>query len=76
MGVLPLQEGQKLLSLTAVVYTEGDRLGQVLALASLLPMFIVVGYLTTILVRRELLLLSVLLGQCINQMLTARPTDA
>jgi dolichyldiphosphatase len=76
MGVLPLQEGQKLLSLTAVVYTEGDRLGQVLALASLLPVFIVVGYLTTILVRRELLVLSMLLGQCINELLNAVLKDA
>ena len=46
MPVPPLRPGQKLLSLTAVVYEEGDVVGRVLAFASLLPLMILVGTLS------------------------------
>ena len=69
MGVLPLRDGTKLLSLTAVVYREGDRLGQALALASMLPIFLIVSYLTTIAVRRELHTCAILFGQLLNEAL-------
>eukprot|EP01048_Picozoa_sp_COSAG05_P031516 COSAG05_NODE_11549_length_508_cov_0.696822_1_plen_75_part_10 len=39
MGVLPLREGTKLLTLTAVVYEAGDDLGKVLALVSMVPVY-------------------------------------
>ena len=38
MGVRPLLANEKLLSLTAVVYPRGDRLGQLLAATSMLPL--------------------------------------
>ena len=46
MPVPPLRPGQKLLSLTAVVYEEGDLVGKALAFASLLPLMILVGALS------------------------------
>lgn len=69
MGVLPLREGTKLLTLTAVVYEAGDDLGKVLALVSMVPVFLIVSFLTTIYVRRQLHTCAMLLGQLLNEAL-------
>jgi dolichyldiphosphatase len=68
MGVRPLQEAEKLLSLTAVVYTRGDRLGQALAATSMLPLVLVVSLVTCVLCRRDLHTCFILLGQLLNEL--------
>eukprot|EP01045_Picozoa_sp_COSAG04_P007015 COSAG04_NODE_356_length_16034_cov_11.195168_17_plen_247_part_00 len=85
MGVRPLVEGEKLLSLTAVVYQRGDTAGQLLAAISLLPLVLVVGLATCILCRREVHTCFFLLGQLLTELLNKalketlrqpRPADA
>lgn len=58
------------LSLTLVEYPEGDFIGKILALTSLLPFMIIVGFLTLILFRRDLHTIAffagILINDCIN----------
>ena len=56
-------------SYTHVLYMTGDRLGQLLALFSLLPVFIMVAYATLALSRRDLHVCSLGLGQLLNEVL-------
>lgn len=67
----PLQPGQKLLSLTTVVYREGDLVGKALAFASLLPLMILVGYITCIGLRRDTHTVFILVGQLLNEAINA-----
>ncbi|KAJ2894654.1 hypothetical protein GGI21_005255, partial [Coemansia aciculifera] len=53
--------------LTHFQYTDGDRLGMVLALASLFPIFMIVMEVTIILSRREVAGLLLLAGQLANE---------
>ena len=69
MGVRPLLANEKLLSLTAVVYPRGDRLGQLLAATSMLPLVLVVSLVTCVLCRRDLHSSFMLLGQLLNELL-------
>lgn len=69
MGVRPLLESEKLLSLTAVVYTRGDKLGQLLAATSMLPLVLAVSLITCVLCRRDLHSCFMLLGQLLNELL-------
>lgn len=69
MGVRPLLETEKLLSLTAVVYPRGDRLGQLLAATSMLPLVLAVSLVTCVLCRRDLHSCFMLLGQLLNELL-------
>jgi hypothetical protein len=71
MGVPALQPGHKLLSLSAVVYAEGDTLGKLLAAATLLPLALLVGYLTCVGLRRDLHTGCILLGQLLNELANA-----
>ena len=64
----PLLEAEKLLSLTAVVYQRGDKLGQLLAAISLLPLVLLVSLATLILCRRDLQTCCLLLGQLLNEL--------
>nr|XP_005992168.1 PREDICTED: dolichyldiphosphatase 1 [Latimeria chalumnae] len=54
-------------SLTHVEYPEGDLTGQLLALLSLVPIFILVGFATLIVFKRELHTISFLGGLVINE---------
>lgn len=69
MGVRPLLGTEKLLSLTAVVYPRGDRLGQLLAATSMLPLVLAVSLVTCVLCRRDLHSCFMLLGQLLNELL-------
>ncbi|CAH3023421.1 unnamed protein product [Porites evermanni] len=57
----------KTISLTHVEYPEGDFVGKVLAWCSLLPIFILVGFITLIIFRRELHTMTFLLGILVNE---------
>ncbi|KAJ3416719.1 Dolichyldiphosphatase 1 [Chytridiales sp. JEL 0842] len=61
-------EGLKAFSLTFVQYDPTDRLlGKPMAIASLLPIFMIVSYLTIIAVRRDVLVALMFLGQLLNE---------
>jgi len=73
------------LSILHVEYVQGDRLGQLFALFSALPIFIMVAYATLFCSRRDLTTLSLVCGQLLNELLNsflkrwfrhARPTGA
>ena len=68
MGVRPLLEAEKLLSLTAVVYQRGDKLGQALAAVSMLPLILIVSLVTLIFCKRDLHTCFLLLGQLLNEL--------
>ncbi len=57
------------LSATYVVYQQGDLLGELLALISLTPIFIMVAYAVLLASRRDLHTASLLLGQLLNEAL-------
>jgi len=59
------------LSILHVVYTKGDHLGQLLALFSQMPIFIMVAYATLACSRRDLALLTMLCGQLLNEILNS-----
>jgi len=70
---------------TFVVYNGGDRLGFVLAGASLAPVFVIVAYATLLVSRRDLATAAALGGQLVNEVVNAvlkravaqeRPTHA
>lgn len=54
-------------SLTHVEYPEGDRLGQLLAISSLTPIAIIVGFITLILFRRDLHTIMFFVGALLNE---------
>ena len=58
-------------SLTYVTYEDGDHLGELCALLSLAPPFIVVAYATLLVARRDAHLAYILCGQLINGALNA-----
>lgn len=54
-------------SLTHVEYPEGDRIGQLLAISSLTPIAIIVGFITLILFRRDLHTIMFFVGALLNE---------
>lgn len=54
---------------TYVVYADGDRVGHILALFSMAPVFIIVALVTTLAQRRDLATLAMLSGQLLNELL-------
>jgi dolichyldiphosphatase len=56
-------------SFTYVLYKSGDRLGQALALVSLLPVFAMVSYATLFLARRDLHILTLTAGHVVNEII-------
>ncbi|XP_066975723.1 dolichyldiphosphatase 1-like isoform X2 [Macrobrachium rosenbergii] len=57
----------KAFSLTHVEYPEGDRIGQLLAISSLTPLAIIVGFVTLILFRRDLHTIVFFAGALLNE---------
>jgi len=57
----------KPISLTYVTYPEGDIIGKVLAWSSLLPIFIIVAFITLIIFRREIHTMVFFLGILLNE---------
>jgi hypothetical protein len=62
--------GVQAFGLTHVVFLPGDRLGELLALVSLLPIFLVVALATSCAVRRELATFTFLFGIIANEVLS------
>jgi dolichyldiphosphatase len=54
-------------SFTHVQYIVGDKLGKILAISSLFPIFIIVSYVTVIAHRRDLATMWMFLGQLLNE---------
>ena len=70
MGGMPYaleEHSKKAFSLTYVVYDEGDYVGLVLALFTLLPIFAVVMYVTLIVRTRSMHTLYAFAGQMLNE---------
>jgi len=59
------------LSLTHVEYPEGDLLGKLLAYSSLLPLAVLIGFVTLILFRRDLHTITFFIGLLFNEALNA-----
>jgi len=59
----------KPISLTYVTYPEGDMVGKLLAWGSLLPIFIIVSFVTLILFRREIHTMMFFVGMLLNETL-------
>jgi hypothetical protein len=57
--------------LTHVVHAEGDALGFLFALSALVPIFLIVAYVTAIVCRREIAILVALVGQLANEVLNS-----
>lgn len=62
-----INQSWKPISLTYVIYPEGDLIGKILAWSSLLPIFIIVSFLTLIVFRRELHTMAWFLGLLLNE---------
>jgi dolichyldiphosphatase len=56
-------------SVTFVVYEEGDFIGKVMALFTLVPVFIMVSYATLIVFNRNLKVIYLAIGQLLNELL-------
>lgn len=65
-----IPENMRTFGLTFVVYHEGDIIGKILALLSLLPIFLIVAVFTSFVTRRDLAALSLLVGQFFNQIVS------
>eukprot|EP00111_Clytia_hemisphaerica_P002245 TCONS_00006298-protein len=65
LGVI--DQNWKPVSLTHVVYPEDDLVGKILAWSSLVPIFIIVSFLTLIIFRRELHTMAWFLGILLNE---------
>ncbi|KAJ2805520.1 hypothetical protein H4R21_001226 [Coemansia helicoidea] len=73
---LPQAQQLKSLGLTHFQYVEGDRLGMLLALASLAPVFLVVAETTIVFSRREVAGVLLLAGQLLNEALSLALKEA
>lgn len=58
----------KTISLFHVEYPEGDIIGKILAWCSLLPMFIIIGFITLIIFRREIHTMTFCAGMLVNEL--------
>jgi dolichyldiphosphatase len=57
----------KSFSLTHVQYDPQDPLGKLMAIAALIPLMLIVSYVTVIAVRRDVLATTMLFGQLLNE---------